>query len=125
MAAEPPERRGGPRGQVADVAAAEDRDRSPEPVGEIGQRRRRRRRQAHGVGVGDDFGKRAVEVEEERVGGAEPQALEAAQGHAGTTAASSAARKLRRHQPMSCSRTERIMSCQRSTRSSSGMVSAR
>ena len=81
--------------------------------------------QPHGVGVGDDLGEGAVEVEEQGVGRAEAQAGEAAEAHAGTTAASSASRKLRRHQPMSWSRTARIMSCQRSMRSSIGIVSAR
>ena len=125
MAAEPPGGRRGAAGEVAQVAAAEDGDGTTEPGGEALQGRGGVGGDPHRARVGDDLGEGAVEVEEKRIGRAEPKVGEGAEAHAGTAVASSAARKLRRHQPMSCSRTERIMSSQRSTRSSIGIVRAR
>ena len=111
--------------EVAQVAAAEDGDGATEPARRGAPGPRRCRRAAAPRRVGDDLGEGAVEVEEQRIGRAEAKVGEVAEAHAGTAVASSASRKLRRHQPMSCSRTERIMSCQRSTRSSIGIVRAR
>ena len=105
VAAEPPERRRGPAGEVADVAAAEDRDRAAEPVGRGGRAPPRRRRQEDGVGIGDDLGQRAVEVEEERSSDGpsrRPRGRRGSRRDHGVRRAP--ARKLRRHQPMSCSR---------------------
>ena len=55
------------RGEVAQVAAAEDGDRAAEPGGEAGEGCGGVGRQRDGVGVGADLGEGAVEVEEERV----------------------------------------------------------
>lgn len=128
MAAGTPEVEGHARREIADIAAAQDRERPFQAGREKAKRFRRLRREADRVRVWTDVSERAVEVEEQRI--ARPQTdggkiAEGDHGQAGTVVGSSACRNLRRHQPMSCSRTAAIMSLQRSTRSSRGMTSAR
>ena len=98
----------------------------PRPAGERGRGRRRLPGgERDRVGVGADLGEGAVEVEKQRVAGAEAQAGEVAEAHAGPRRRR--APRGRRGATRRCpaSRTERIMSCQRSRRSSSGIDSAR
>ncbi len=84
VAAGAPEAGGGAAGEVAQVAAAEERQRAAEAAGQAGQRLGGGGGEEDGVRVGADLDQGAVEVEEKRVVGGEPQAVEVAERHAAT-----------------------------------------